>query len=200
MPTRAPAGSVARRAATHVRVRRGGHDQDVVKRQPFLGTLPVDPGGPGVEAARGSAPRRVRLPRPRRSCSRRAPRPEAPARPLSAHRAPGGRGAGDACPAICCACARVPPADRYAVIPVARNVWQHVEGGSPAAAARRLIIAKTTRRCNARPVSRRPTGSTLWKSAALGSSIPPASTYSSRAAAARWWAGTSCRRPPSHGA
>ena len=25
------------------------------------------------------------------------------------------------------------------MIPVARNVWQHVEGGSPAAEARRLI-------------------------------------------------------------
>ena len=46
---------------------------------------------------------------------------------------------GDPCPAICWACSRVPPFDRYAVIPVARNVWQHVEGGSPAAAARRLI-------------------------------------------------------------
>ncbi len=54
-------------------------------------------------------------------------------------------------------------------IPVARNVWQHVEGGSPAAAARRLIIARTTRRSSARPVSRRPAGSTVWKSAAFGS-------------------------------
>ena len=63
---------------------------------------------------------------------------------------------------------RVPPFDRYAVIPVARNVWQHVEGGSSAAAARRLIIARTTRRCSARPVSRRPAGSTLWKSVAFG--------------------------------
>ena len=35
--------------------------------------------------------------------------------------------------------------ERYAVIPVARNVWQHVDGGSPAAdAARRLIMASTT--------------------------------------------------------
>ena len=47
-----------------------------------------------------------------------------------------------------------PPFDRYAVIPVARNVWQHVEVGSPAAAARRLIIASTRRRSSARPVSR----------------------------------------------
>ena len=43
--------------------------------------------------------------------------------------------------------------DRYAVIPVARNVWQHVAGGRPAAAARRLIMARTTRGVNARPVS-----------------------------------------------
>ena len=38
---------------------------------------------------------------------------------------------GDACPAICWACSRVPPFDRYAVTPVARNVWQQVEGGGP---------------------------------------------------------------------
>ena len=50
------------------------------------------------------------------------------------------------------ACSSVPPFDRYAV-PVARNVWQHVEGGSPAAAARRLIMAGTTRRVNGRPVN-----------------------------------------------
>ena len=81
-------------------------------------------------------------------------------------------------------------------MPVARNVWQHVEGGSPAAAARRLIIASTSRRSSARPVSRRPAGSTVWKSAAFGSSSPPASTQASRAAATRWWAGTSCRFPP----
>ena len=37
----------------------------------------------------------------------------------------------------CCACSRVPPFERYAVIPVARNVWQHVEGGSPSAAGPR---------------------------------------------------------------
>ena len=34
-----------------------------------------------------------------------------------------------------------------------------VDDGSPAAAARRLIIARTTRRCSARPVSRHPAGS-----------------------------------------
>ena len=68
---------------------------------------------------------------------------------------------GDACPAICCACFSVPPFERYAVIPVARNVWQHVEAGSPAAAARRLIIASTTRRVNGRPVSLSPARSTL---------------------------------------
>ena len=83
----------------------------------------------------------------------------------------------EAWPAICWACSRVPPFDRYAVIPVARNVWQHVEAGSsPAPAARRLIIARTTRRCSARPVSRRPAGSTLWKSVAFGSSSSAAST------------------------
>ena len=39
-------------------------------------------------------------------------------------------------------------------IPVARNVWQHVEGGSPATAARRLIIARTTHRSSsAKPPS-----------------------------------------------
>ena len=45
-----------------------------------------------------------------------------------------------------------------------------VDDGSSACAARRLIIARTTRLCSARPVSRRPAGSTLWKSAAFGSS------------------------------
>ena len=49
---------------------------------------------------------------------------------------------------------------------------RHVDGGSPAAAARRMSIARTTRRSSARPVSRRPAGSTLWKSAAFGSSSP----------------------------
>ena len=65
------------------------------------------------------------------------------------------------------ACSSVPPFDRYAVIPIARNVGQHVEGGSPAAAARCLNIAGTTRRSSAPTVSRRPVGSTLWKSAAF---------------------------------
>ena len=37
-------------------------------------------------------------------------------------------------------------------------------GGGRAAAARRLIIASTSRRSSARPVSRRPAGSTVWKS------------------------------------
>ena len=52
--------------------------------------------------------------------------------------------------------------------------------------ARRLIIASTSRRSSARPVSRRPAGSTVWKSAAFGSSGLPASTKASRAADARW--------------
>ena len=38
-------------------------------------------------------------------------------------------------------------------MPVARNVWQHVVAGNPAAAARRLIIASTTRRPSGRPLS-----------------------------------------------
>ena len=67
-----------------------------------------------------------------------------------------------------------PRSTKYAVMPVARKVWQQVEGGSPAAAARRLIMARTTRRCNARPVSQRLAGSTLWKSAAFGPSTAAA--------------------------
>ena len=54
-------------------------------------------------------------------------------------------------------------------------VWQQVEGGRPAAAARRLIMARTRRRDSARPVSLRPAGSTLWKSAAFGSASLAAS-------------------------
>ena len=38
------------------------------------------------------------------------------------------------------------------MIPVARNVWQHVVAGSPAATARRLIIASTARRPSGRPL------------------------------------------------
>ena len=50
-------------------------------------------------------------------------------------------------------------------------------GASRAAAARRLIIARTSRRSSARPVSRLPAGSMVWKSAAFGSSSSrPAST------------------------
>ncbi len=52
------------------------------------------------------------------------------------------------------------------MIPVAGNVWQHVEGGSPAAAAAAsgLIMAKTTRLVNGRAVSLSPARSTLWHS------------------------------------
>ena len=60
--------------------------------------------------------------------------------------------------------------------PLARNVWQHVDGGNPAAAARRFIIARTTRRCSARPVNRRAAGSMVWKSGIFGSSSSAAST------------------------
>ena len=79
---------------------------------------------------------------------------------------------------------------------VPRGLLRVLEGAAaPAAVARRLIIARTTRRSSARPVSRRLAGSTLWNRTACGSSSPAASRYSARAAAARWWAGTSCRRP-----
>ena len=62
------------------------------------------------------------------------------------------------------------------MIPVARNVWQQVEGGRPAATARRLIIARTRRRDSARPVNRRPRGvDALEESAAFASSSPATS-------------------------
>lgn len=78
---------------------------------------------------------------------------------------------GDACPAIRCVCSSVRPFDRYAVTPVARNVWQHVDAGSPAAGARRLIIVSTGRGRSSRPLSR-PARSTLWKRGAFASSRP----------------------------
>ena len=59
------------------------------------------------------------------------------------------------------ACSSAPPFDRYAVMPVARNVWEQVDGGRPAADAHRLIMARTTRRVNGRPVSRSRARSTL---------------------------------------
>ena len=45
--------------------------------------------------------------------------------------------------------------------PVARNVWQHVDGGRPRYGRPSLIMASTTRRVNDRPVSRSPTRSRL---------------------------------------
>jgi hypothetical protein len=51
---------------------------------------------------------------------------------------------GDSCAAIACAFSIVPPFSRYAVIPVARNVWQQVEEGSPAACAWRFTIRSTS--------------------------------------------------------
>ena len=90
----------------------------------------------------------------------------------------------------------VPPFDRYAVIPVARNVWQHVEGGSPAAAARRLIIPRTTRRYSTLPVTRRHAGSTLWNSAHLRLLEPGRLDVLVEGRRRPVVAGTSCRRPP----
>ena len=49
-------------------------------------------------------------------------------------------------------------------------------GRLAAAAASRLIIARTTHRSSARLVSRRPAGSTVWMSGTFGSSSLPAST------------------------
>ena len=59
-------------------------------------------------------------------------------------------------PAICCACSRVRPFDKYAVIPIAWNVWRHVEGAGPRNPSRRLIIARTSCHSSAGRVSRRP--------------------------------------------
>ena len=41
---------------------------------------------------------------------------------------------------------------RYAVIPVARNVWQQVKDEAPASAARRLIMTRTSPGVNGRRV------------------------------------------------
>ena len=73
----------------------GGHDRDVVKRQPFLDTLPVDPGGPGGEQlsnqrreAFGFLGRGVRVPAcatgmKRRPCPASGPGPTTVCRPSS---------------------------------------------------------------------------------------------------------------------
>ena len=76
------------------------------------------------------------------------------------------------------------PFDRYAVMPVARNVWQHVDASNPAPAARRLIIDSTTRRVSDRPL-RRPDRSTLWNNGVFASSTPPATRYASTVSSAR---------------
>ena len=69
-------------------------------------------------------------------------------------------------------------------------------GGSPAAAAHRLIIARTTRRSSARPFSRRPARSTALEEHRLGLLEPGHIDLLVESGAARWWAGTSCRFPP----
>ena len=81
-------------------------------------------------------------------------------------------------------------------MPVALNVWQHVDAGSPAADARRLIIASTGRRTSGRPLSRPPNGprsGTTEPARPQGRRLrrtPPARP------SARWCAGMSCRFPP----
>src|SRR5712692_8030537 len=49
----------------------------------------------------------------------------------------------DSWPAICCATSSLPPFCRYVVMPVARKLWQLILVRSPAAGARRWIIADT---------------------------------------------------------
>ena len=97
------------------------------------------PGGAAGEVHASSAEVRVPLP-PRSHRPSRYPPAGRRASSSSATRAPRSAARAQASP----------PFDRYAVIPVARNVWQHVEGGNPAAAARRLVIARTSRRSGAR--------------------------------------------------
>ena len=168
----------------------GPFAHDSCTRRPRRRTPPR--GSPGVRPRRGAVSRRPAPAPSRRGTPPWLPRLTMLRGAIAAQQAaedqsrrrspcpPSGRRASSSsatCPAIYCACSRVPPFDRYAtVIPVARNVWQHVEGGSPAAAARRLIIARTTRRSSARRVSCRPAGSTVWESAAFGSSSSAAST------------------------
>jgi len=60
-----------------------------------------------------------------------------------------------------CWAAIPPPFSRYAVIPVARNVWQQVEEGSPASSARRFTIRRSLAQIKSRslalaPLSRYP--------------------------------------------
>ena len=83
----------------------------------------------------------------------------------------------------------VSPFERYAVIPVARNVWQQSEGGSPAAAAHCLIMVNTTRRVNGRPVSFSPARSTLWSGTSRPSSIAPVRAAALRGPGAHGWDG-----------
>ena len=54
-----------------------------------------------------------------------------------------------------------PPVRQIRRDPRRPDVWQQVEGGRPAAAARRLIMARTTRRVSGRPLSLSPARSTL---------------------------------------
>jgi hypothetical protein len=103
---------------------------------------------------------------------------------------------GDSCAAITWAFSIAPPFSRYAVIPVARNVWQHVEEGSRASIARRFTIRSTSVRLIGFGVIFRCLSTLRKSSDFLSSRIPAASRYGSRYASALWRAGTSCRLPP----
>lgn len=82
-------------------------------------------------------------------------------------------------------------------MPVARNVWQQVEGGSPVSSARRFII----RRKSVRPTGR----SVMWRRRSIernsgvffSRSMAAAFRYASMYTSALWWAETSWRLPPS---
>src|SRR5205809_4544163 len=74
----------------------------------------------------------------------------------------------------------VPPASRYAVIPVARNVWQPIEEGRPAARARRLIISRTSVLLRGFSVSFRLLSTLRKRGLFFSARMPAASRYSSR--------------------
>ena len=74
-------------------------------------------------------------------------------------------------------------------MPVAQNVWQHVDAGRPAADARHLIIASTTRPRQRPTVQAARPIDALKQWRAFASSTSPATGYASMAASfllGRW--------------